>query len=215
MSVRRSDYEWTFSLRSMNHQKPTISGHLFDTGQAFNSARVRALRILETRAWRTPMKKILLSLSAALIIVAGFATSADAQRVRGGAGFYRGGGGGFVGGPGRVGFVGGPGIRRAGFVGGPGIRRAGFVGGPGVWGGRRWVGGPGWWGGRRFVGAGLIGAGLVGAGAYYGGYGYGGGCRQWQMVGTPWGPQWQLVNVCFAPVGYGYGPVGYYGAGVY
>jgi len=154
------------------------------------------------------MKKILLSLGAALIIVAGFATSADAQRVRGGAGFYRGGGGGFVG-------VRGGGLR----VAGPGFRRAGFVGGPGVWGGRRWVGGPRWWGPRRFVGAGLIGAGLVGAGYYggygYGGYGYGGGCRQWQMVGTPWGPQWQLVNLCYAPVGYGYGPVGYYGAGVY
>ena len=67
---------------------------------------------------------------------------------------------------------------------------------------------------RRFVGAGFVGAGLVGAG-YYGGYGYGGGCRRWQVVGTPWGPQWRLVNVCFAPVGYGYGPVGFYGAGVW
>jgi hypothetical protein len=138
-----------------------------------------------------PMKKVLLSLAAALIIVVGFATSADAQR-RGGPGFYRGGG--------------------AGFVGGPGIRRAAFIGGPGVWGGRRWVGGPRWWGPRRFVGAGFVGAGLVGAGYYAG---YGGGCRQWQVVGTPWGPQWRLVNVCFAPVGYGYGPVGYYGAGVW
>jgi hypothetical protein len=152
------------------------------------------------------MKKVLLSLAAALIIVAGFATSADAQRGRGGPGFSRGGGGGFVG-------VRGGGFR-GGFVGGPGFRRAGFVGGPGVWGGRRWVGGPRWWGPRRWVGAGIIGAGLVGAG-YYGGYGYGGGCRQWQVVGTPWGPQWRLVNVCFAPVGYGYGPVGFYGAGVW
>jgi hypothetical protein len=152
------------------------------------------------------MKKVLLSLAGALIIVAGFATSADAQRGRGGAGFSRGGGGaGFVG-------VRGAGFR-GGFVGGPGFRRAGFVGGPGVWGGRRWAGGPRWWGPRRFVGAGFVGAGLVGAGAYYGGYG--GGCRQWQVVGTPWGPQWQLVNVCFAPVGYGYGPVGYYGTGVW
>ena len=145
------------------------------------------------------MKRVLLSLAAALIIVAGFATSADAQRWRGGGpGFYR--GGGFVGGPGRV-----------GFVGAPGFRRAGFVGGPGVWGGRRWVGGPRWWGPRRWVGAGFVGAGLVGAGYYAG---YGGGCRQWQVVGTPWGPQWRLVNVCFAPVGYGYGP-GFYSAGVW
>ena len=63
-----------------------------------------------------------------------------------------------------------------------------------------------------------MGAGLVAAG-YYGGYGYG-GCRQWQVVGTPWGPQWRLVNLCYAPVGYGYGygygygPAGFYG-GVY
>ena len=50
----------------------------------------------------------------------------------------------------------------------------------------------------------------------------GGGCRQWQVVPTPWGPQWRLVSVCYAPVGYGYGygygfrpyPVGFYG-GIY
>jgi len=147
----------------------------------------------------TSMKKVLLSLAATLIMVAGFATSADAQR-RGGAGFYRGGG--------------------VVAVGGPGFRRAGFVGGPRWAGGYRWAGGPRWWGPRRFVGAGIVGVGLVGAGAYYGGYG--GGCRQWQVVGTPWGPQWRLVNVCYAPVGYGYGygygfrpyPVGFYG-GIY
>jgi hypothetical protein len=155
------------------------------------------------------MKKVLISLAATAIMVAGFATNADAQR-RGGPGFYRGGGGGgFVGVRGGGFRVAGPGFRRAGFVGGPGFRRAAFVGGPGWWGGRRWVGGPRWWGPRRFVGAGFVGAGLVGAGAYYGGYG--GGCRQWQVVGTPWGPQWQLVNVCFAPVGYGWG----YGPGIY
>lgn len=159
------------------------------------------------------MKKVLLSLAAALIMVAAFATSADAQRGRGGPGFHRGGGGGFVGVRGGGFRVAGPGFRRAGFVGGPGFRRAGFVGGPGYWGGRRWVGGPRWWGPRRFVGAGFVGAGLVGAGAYYGGYG--GGCRQWQVVGTPWGPQWRLVNVCFAPVGYGFAPVGFYGPGVW
>ena len=148
------------------------------------------------------MKKVLLSLTAALIMVAGFATSADAQRGRGGPGFHRGGGGGFVG------------VRGGGFrVAGPGFRRAGFVGGPGYWGGRRWVGGPRWWGPRRFVGAGFVGAGLVGAGVYYGGYG--GGCRRWQVVGTPWGPQWRLVNVCYAPVGYGYAPVGFYGPGIW
>ncbi len=159
------------------------------------------------------MKKVLLSLAAGLIVVAGFATSADAQRGRGGGpGFHRGGGGGFVGVRGGGFRVAGPGFRRAGFVGGPGFRRAGFIGGPGHWGGRRWVGGPRWWGPRRFVGAGIVAAGLVGAGAYYGGYG--GGCRQWQVVGTPWGPQWQLVNVCYAPVGYGYGPGGFYG-GIY
>ena len=159
------------------------------------------------------MKKVLLSLAAALIVVAGFATSADAQRGRGGPGFHRGGGGGFVGVRGGGFRVAGAGFRRAGFVGGPGFRRAGFIGGPGYWGGRRWVGGPRWWGPRRFVGAGFVGAGLVGAGAYYGGYG--GGCRRWQVVGTPWGPQWRLVNVCFAPVGYGYAPVGFYGPGVW
>jgi hypothetical protein len=38
------------------------------------------------------------------------------------------------------------------------------------------------------------------------------------VVPTPWGPQWRLVNVCYAPIGYGYGfgyrafPVGFYGA---
>ena len=153
------------------------------------------------------MKKVLISLAAATIMVAGFASSADAQRGRGGGpGVGRVGGGGFVGVRGggfRGGWVGGPGIRRAGFVGGPGwVGGRRWAGGPGWVGGRRWVGGR-WWGGRRFVGAGFVGAGLVGAG-YYGGYGYG-GCRQWQVVGTPWGPQWRLVNVCFAPVGYGYG----------
>ena len=159
------------------------------------------------------MKKVLLSLAAALIVVAGFATSADAQRGRGGPGFHRGGGGGFAGVRSGGFRVAGPGLRRAGFVSGSGFRRAGFVGGPRYWGGRRWVGGPRWWGPRRFVGAGFVGAGLGGAGVYYGGYGR--GCRQWQVVGTPWGPQWRLVNVCFAPVGYGYAPVGFYGPGVW
>jgi hypothetical protein len=60
-------------------------------------------------------------------------------------------------------------------------------------------------------------AGFIGAGLYGGYYGYGyGGCARWRWVATPWGPQWRLVNVCYAPVGYGYGgyPIGYYG-GVY
>ncbi len=81
------------------------------------------------------MKKVLISLAAATIMVAGFVTSADAQRGRGGgAGFSRGGGGGFVGvrGGGGGRFVAGGGVRRAGFVGGPGFRRAGWVGGPGL-----------------------------------------------------------------------------------
>jgi hypothetical protein len=160
----------------------------------------------------TPMmKKVLLSLAATMIMVAGFATSADAQRGRGGPGVGR------IGGPGFVGV-------RGGFVGAPGFRRAGFVGGPGWVGGRRWVGGPGWYGGRRWAGGPWWGyrrpfvrAGFVGAGLYGGYYGYGyGGCARWRWVATPWGPQWRLVNVCYAPVGYGYGgyPVGYYG-GVY
>jgi hypothetical protein len=161
----------------------------------------------------TPMmKKMLMSLAATMLMVAGFATSADAQRGRGG-------------GPG-VGRVGGAGVVgvRGGFVGAPGFRRAAFVGGPGWVGGRRWVGGPGWYGGRRWVGGPWWGyrrpfvrAGFIGAGLYGGYYGYGyGGCARWRWVATPWGPQWRLVNVCYAPVGYGYGgyPIGYYG-GVY
>ena len=166
------------------------------------------------------MKKVLISLAAALIMVAGFATSADAQRGRGGPGFYRGGGGGFVGVRG-----GGlrlsrrPGFRRAGFVGGPGVGAAAAAGSAAPVGSAAAAGSAAV--GRRWS---LVGAGLVGAGLRrrrlrrYGGYGYGGGCRQWQVVGTPWGPQWRLVNVCYAPVGYGYGgygPVGFYGAGVW
>ena len=160
-----------------------------------------------SRMEECPMKKVLISLAAATIMVAGFATNADAQRGRGGPGISRGGGAGFVGVRGGGRFVGGPGFRRAGFVGGPGFRRAAFVGGgPGWWGGRRWAGGR-WWGGRRFVRAGFIGAGLVGAGYYgYGGYG---GC--WVPVAGPWGPQ--LVNVCYS--GYGYGGYGGYGYGGY
>ncbi|MBX9777232.1 MAG: hypothetical protein K2Y71_22885 [Xanthobacteraceae bacterium] len=153
------------------------------------------------------MKKVLMSLAAAMIMVAGFATSADAQRGRGGGpGVVR------VGGPGFVGV-------RGGFVGAPGFRRAAFVGGPGWVGGRRWVGGPGWYGGRRWVGGPgwryrRLGWGVpVVAAGWYGGYG---GCMRWRPVATPWGPQWRLVNICYAPVGfYGYGyPVRFYG-GIY
>jgi hypothetical protein len=58
----------------------------------------------------------------------------------------------------------------------------------------------------------------VGVGAYPYYASYYGGCRRWRVVPTPWGPQWRLVNVCYAPVGYGYGygayPVGFYG-GIY
>jgi len=69
-----------------------------------------------------------------------------------------------------------------------------------AWGG--WQGGGGWhgggwhgggfhrgWGGPRF---------FVGGPRYYGGgYGYGGGCNVRQLVGTPWGPRWRLVNRCY------------------
>jgi len=55
-----------------------------------------------------------------------------------------------------------------------------------AWGG--WHGG-GWhgWGGPRIV---------IGGPAHYGGYGYG-GCYVRRLVGTPWGPQWRLVNRCY------------------
>ena len=55
-----------------------------------------------------------------------------------------------------------------------------------AWGG--WHGGwRGGWGGPRIV---------IGGPAYYGGYGYG-GCYVRRLVGTPWGPQWRLVNRCY------------------
>jgi hypothetical protein len=41
------------------------------------------------------------------------------------------------------------------------------------------------------------------AGGWYGGYG--GGCNRWRVVATPWGPQWRLVNVCWAGYGPGWG----------
>jgi len=61
---------------------------------------------------------------------------------------------------------------------------------------RLWHGGGGWhgggwhggWGGPRF---------FVGGPRFYGGYGYGGGCYVRQLVGTPWGPRWRLVNRCY------------------
>jgi hypothetical protein len=60
-----------------------------------------------------------------------------------------------------------------------------------AWGGHGWHGG-GWhgggfhrgWGGPRF---------FVGGPAYYGG----GGCYVRQLVPTPWGPRWRLVNRCY------------------
>jgi hypothetical protein len=62
-----------------------------------------------------------------------------------------------------------------------------------AWGG--WHGGwhDGWhhgWGGPRF---------FVGGPAYYRyGYGYGNdGCYVRQLVPTPWGPRWRLVNRCY------------------
>jgi hypothetical protein len=55
-----------------------------------------------------------------------------------------------------------------------------------AWGG--WHGGwRGGWGGPRVV---------IGGPAYYGGYAYG-GCYVRRLVGTPWGPQWRLVNRCY------------------
>ena len=144
------------------------------------------------------MKKIPLSLAAALIMVAGFATSADAQRVRGGAGFYRGGGGALCRRPRWRIWCRGPGIPAR-----PALSAVPACGAAAVGSAvRRWGGAP-----RRLVGAGLIGRRIGGRGLLRrltpatAVYGYGGGCRAWQMVGTPWGPQWQLVNVCYAPVG--------------
>jgi hypothetical protein len=63
-----------------------------------------------------------------------------------------------------------------------------------AWGGHGGWHGGGWhhggfhrgWGGPRFF-----------AGGYGGGYGYGGGCYVRQLVGTPWGPRWRLVNRCY------------------
>jgi hypothetical protein len=67
-----------------------------------------------------------------------------------------------------------------------------------AWGGHGWHGGGwhggGWhggWGGPRV---------FVGGPAFYGygyGYGYGGGCYVRQLIPTPWGPRWQLVNRCY------------------
>ena len=57
-----------------------------------------------------------------------------------------------------------------------------------AWGGHGWHGGwhHGWgWGGPRV---------FIGGPAY--GYGYG-GCYVRQMVPTPWGPRWRLVNRCY------------------
>ena len=56
-----------------------------------------------------------------------------------------------------------------------------------AWGGHGWHGGwHGGWGGPRFY---------VGGPAFYG-YGYG-GCYVRQLVPTPWGPRWRLVNRCY------------------
>lgn len=55
-----------------------------------------------------------------------------------------------------------------------------------AWGGRHggWHG----WGGPRIV---------IGGPAYYGGGYAHGGCHVRRLVGTPWGPQWRLVNRCY------------------
>jgi hypothetical protein len=71
----------------------------------------------------------------------------------------------------------GGGFHGGGFHGG-GFHGGGFHGG--------WHGGG--WGGRRF---------FVGGPGYYGyGYGYG-GCTVRQLVPTPWGPRWRLINRCY------------------
>jgi hypothetical protein len=63
---------------------------------------------------------------------------------------------------------------------------ASAFGGHGGWHGG-WHGGRAW-GGPRF---------FVGGPAYYGhNYGYG-GCYVRQLVPTPWGPRWRLVNRCY------------------
>jgi hypothetical protein len=55
-----------------------------------------------------------------------------------------------------------------------------------AWGG--WHGGWHRWGGGPRI--------VIGGPAYYGGYAYG-GCYVRRLVGTPWGPQWRLVNRCY------------------
>jgi hypothetical protein len=62
---------------------------------------------------------------------------------------------------------------------------ASAFGGHGGWHGG-WHGGRGW-GGPRF---------FVGGPAYGYNYGYG-GCYVRQLVPTPWGPRWRLVNRCY------------------
>lgn len=55
-----------------------------------------------------------------------------------------------------------------------------------AWGGGGWHRGwGGGWGAPRFY---------VGGPAYYGGYG---GCYVRQLVPTPWGPRWRLINRCY------------------
>jgi hypothetical protein len=66
----------------------------------------------------------------------------------------------------------------------------GFHGGYGWHGGgygyhSGWYGHRAWWGGPRFYGYGAPVS-----------YGYG-GCYVRQLVPTPWGPRWHLVNRCY------------------
>jgi hypothetical protein len=53
-----------------------------------------------------------------------------------------------------------------------------------AWGGG-WHGGWHGWGGPRF---------FVGGPVYSGGYG---GCYMRELVPTPWGPRWRLINRCY------------------
>jgi hypothetical protein len=120
----------------------------------------------------TPMKKVLLSLAAGLLVFAATASSADAQR-RGG--FHRGGhfhGGHFHRG-GHFHFHRGGHFHRHFHH-----RR--------VWVGGGWYPYRRWHPYRRFVGV----------------YPYYGGCYRWRAVATPWGWQYRWVNTCYRPVYY-------------
>jgi hypothetical protein len=74
----------------------------------------------------------------------------------------------------------GPGYYGPRFYGGPYYRRAVYFGGP------RYFYGPRRWYGPRFIGV-------------YPAYRPYAGCLRWRLVPTAIGPQWRMVNVCYAP----------------